>query len=199
MSYNVNRHAWGKSGLKPSIRKLERSELPDIWSIDRREFIERIYQQHDSELVLKDHYFDVPGWTPGMPERDAHAFLDCFDRGGTFYGAFYDAGLDAELDAGLIGASVLESRFIGANRDQLQLKFLHVSRQYRGTGVGRVLFETSAARAKDLGACKLYISATPSENTIRFYFSRGCQLATDIDPALFELEPEDIHLELVLE
>ena len=110
MSYHVNRHARGKSRLKPGIRRLERSELPDIWSIDRREFIERIYHQHNSELVLKDHYFDVPGWPPGMPERDAHAFLECFDRGGTFYGAF--------CDAELIGASVLESRFIGANRDE---------------------------------------------------------------------------------
>ncbi|MCZ6888310.1 MAG: GNAT family N-acetyltransferase, partial [Gammaproteobacteria bacterium] len=155
------------------------------------EFIERIYHQHNSELVLKDHYCDVPGWPPGMPERDAHVFLECFDRGGTFYGAF--------CDAELIGASVLESRFIGANRDELQLKFLHVSRQYRGTGAGRMLFETSAARAKDLGACKLYISAAPSENTIRFYFSQGCQVTKDIDPALFGLEPEDIHLELVLD
>ena len=45
---------------------------------------------------------------------------------------------------------------------------------------------------------KLYVSATPSENTILFYLSFGCKLASEVDPELFALEPEDIHLELVL-
>ena len=47
------------------------------------------------------------------------------------------------------------------------------------------------ARAK-----KLYISATPSKHTVDFYMSLGCKSASEINPELFELEPEDIHLDL---
>ena len=56
----------------------------------------------------------------------------------------------------------------------------------------------AARRARKLGAKKLYISATPSENTVNFYLHLGCVLAKEMDPELFELEPEDIHLEYAL-
>lgn len=170
------------------IRTLARHELPDLWSIDRAEIIDRVYRREGAELVLKPEHHDVKGWPPGEPERDAVLLLDCFDRGGTFYGAF-----EGEI---LIGAAVLESRFIGRGQDQLQLKFLHVSQRHRRTGLGCTLFERAVTRARELGARRLYVSATPSENTIRFYLRRGCRVTDEIDAALFALEPEDIHLEL---
>ena len=180
-----------KSASPPIIRELRRQELAAIWSIDRREFIGRVYRLHDGELILEDHNFDVPGWRPGAPEREAPAFLDCFDRGGSFFGAFSGTSL--------VGVGVLENRFIGEKRDKLQLKFLHVSRDFRGSGIGCRLFARAADRATELGARRLYISATPSENTINFYLSRGCQVSQDVDTELFELEPNDIHLELELD
>ena len=112
---------------------------------------------------------------------------DCFDRGGTFYGAFEDSRL--------VGVSVLESKFIGKRRDQLQLTFLHVSHSHRKTGLGRRLFEKAVERARAKRARRLYISATPSENTVNFYLHLGCVIAEQVDPELFTLEPEDIHLE----
>lgn len=42
--------------------------------------------------------------------------------------------------------------------------------------------------------CLVYVSATPSENTIHYYPRRGCVLAHQPDPELLALEPEDIHL-----
>ena len=36
--------------------------------------------------------------------------------------------------------ALLDSNFIGKNRDQLQLKFLHASRDYRKQGLGRMLW-----------------------------------------------------------
>jgi hypothetical protein len=50
------------------------------------------------------------------------------------------------------------------------------------------------ARARELGARQLYVSATPSENTVRFYLRLGCRVTDDVDATLFNLEPEDIHL-----
>ncbi len=169
------------------IRELERQEIRDVWSIDRAEVIEKIYYCEDGKLVLKPDYFDVQGWPPGEPERYGPILLDCFDRSGTFYGAF-----DGET---LIGATVLESRFIGREKDQLQLKFLHVGRRHRQAGLGSRLFEKAVAKARELGARQLYISSTPSENTVRFYLRRGCRVADDVDAALFEIEPDDVHLE----
>lgn len=169
------------------IRELDRDEIRDIWSIDRAEVIDGIYYCDGNELVLKSEHYDMQGWPPGEPEHYGPILLDCFNRGGTFYGAF-----EGEK---LIGAMVLESRFIGREKDQLQLKFLHVSRQHRGAGLGCALFEKAVETAKELGARRLYISSTPSENTVRFYLRLGCWVTDDVDATLFELEPEDIHLE----
>jgi predicted N-acetyltransferase YhbS len=169
------------------IRELDRIEIDALWSIERAETVENVYRRGGAGLVLEPAHWDVLGWPPGEPERDTVILLDCFDRGGTFYGAFA-----AET---LVGAAVIESRFIGSARDQLQLKFLHVSRRHRASGIGRTLFERAVTRARELGARRLYISATPSENTVNFYLRRGCRVTDDVDAALFALEPEDIHLE----
>jgi predicted N-acetyltransferase YhbS len=170
------------------IRKLERQEIRDLWSIDRAEVVENVYHRDGNELVLNPEHYDVLGWPPGEPEHYGPILLDCFDHGGTFYGAF-----DGQT---LIGATALESRFIGREKDRLQLKFLHVSRRHRQAGLGHALLEKAVAKARELGARGLYISSTPSENTVRFYLRRGARLTDDVDAALFELEPEDIHLDL---
>ncbi len=170
-----------------NIRPLHRDEIPLIWQIDRREIIQNIYYLNNGQLVLKSDYFDMQGWPPGEADLYTPLLLDCYDRGGTFWGAFENNQL--------IGAAVLESKFIGSHHDTLQLKFLHVSRDYRKQGLGKQLFDLAVEKAKALGARNLYISATPSENTIKYYIHLGCMLATEIDPELFVLEPEDIHLE----
>jgi predicted N-acetyltransferase YhbS len=173
-----------------NIRLLQRAEIPLMWQIDRREIVQNIYVLQDGRLVLKPGYFDIQGWPPGEEELYTLILLECYDRGGTFWGAF-------ENDR-LLGVAILESKFIGSRHDTLQLKFLHVSRGYRKQGIASELFKRAIEKAGTLGAKKLYISATPSENTINYYLRLGCVLATEIDPELFALEPEDIHLEYVI-
>ena len=172
------------------IRFLERDEVPLVWQIDRREVIHNIYHLRNGKLILVPEYFDMQGWPPGEAEHYTPKLLDCFDRGGRFWSAFED-GI-------LVGTAILESKFIGSKSDTLQLKFLHVSRGQRKQGLGAKLFHLAVKHARSLGARKLYISATPSENTINFYLSLGCMLATEVDPELFALEPEDIHLEYIM-
>jgi ribosomal protein S18 acetylase RimI-like enzyme len=72
---------------------------------------------------------------------------------------------------------------------------MHVGRAYRHRRLGRRLLELARLAAHARGAKGLYISATPSENTINFYRRLGCELAREPDPELFAREPEDIHLE----
>ena len=173
-----------------NIRLLHRDEIPLIWQIDRREVIDNLYYLREGKLVLEPEHYDMLGWPPGEAEHYTPILLDCYDRSGMFWGAF-EQGL-------LVGVSVLESKFIGSGQDTLQLKFLHVSRACRGQGLGRRLFEIATEKARELGARKLYISATPSEHTVNYYMRLGCSLAVEIDPELFALEPEDIHLEYIL-
>jgi predicted N-acetyltransferase YhbS len=169
------------------IRRLGRHEVGEVWSIDRAERIEHVYVQRENRLVLIPQRHDMKGWPPGEPEKYGPLLLDCFDHGGTFYGAF-DRGR-------LVGAAVLEGRFIGCLADRLQLPFLHVSQSHRGTGLGGRLFSLLVEAAQRLGARQLYISSTTTENTVRFYLRRGCRPTDEIDAALFAIEPEDLHLE----
>ena len=172
-------------------RELARDEIKTIWTIDRSEVIEGVYYLKHGTLVLEQEHYDMRGWSPGEAEKYTPILEDCYDRGGWFYGLFDDDRL--------IGVAVLESRFIGQDKDQLQLKFLHVSNPYRHKGLGKQLFDRASLEAQKRGARRLYISATPSEHTISFYRGLGCQVTPEPDPELFELEPEDIHLEYDLE
>ena len=169
------------------IRALDRREISRLWSIDRSEIIDHVYRITSDRLALIPEHHDMNGWPPGEREHYQPILQDCFDHDGIFVGAF--------ADETLVGAMALESRFIGRANDQLQLKFLHVGRRHRGAGLGRKLFDLAARRAGELGARRLYISSTSSQNTVDFYLRRGCTPTTERDPALFELEPEDIHLD----
>ena len=176
--------------MTATIRRLRRDELDAIWSVDRGEVIDGFYRVVDGELVLDAAREDVPGWPPGEREKYGPLLLDCFECGGAFWGAF--AG-----DA-LVGVSVLESRFIGRDEDRLQLKFFYVDRSQRGKGLGRALFDRAADRARALGARSVYVSSIPARNTVDFYLAMGCRLARELDPELYALEPDDVHLELAL-
>ncbi len=168
------------------FRELERAEIDRIWTIDRREYIANSYRLVDSALHLEAHNFDVPGWPPDTVAKMPQLH-EMFDRGARFFAAF-----DGEQLAGL---SVLDTLPRGERGDLRELGFMHVGRGYRGQGLGARLFEQARAVARELGARGLYISATPSENTIRFYRGCGATVIAVPDPELFALEPEDIHLE----
>ena len=168
-------------------RELLREEIPQVWSIDRSEVVDNVYQLENGTLVLRPQHIDVAGWPPGEADIYTPILLDCFDRGGWFYGAFDDAKL--------VGVVVLDNERIGKRKDQLQLKFLHVSNSFRKRGLGSQLFELARSTARERGAKRLYVSATPSENTINFYQRLGCAVTREPDAHLVELEPDDIHLE----
>lgn len=168
-------------------RRLHRDEIGLLWTIDRRELVERIYELRDGKLVLRPDFFDIPGWPTGEPEKAMPLLEASFDRGGVFLGAFDRPRL--------VGAAVIETRRLGPASDLVQLSFLHVGRDHRRLGLGTELYEAAHRVAAQFGAAGLYVSATPSEKPVDFYLRRGCRIAPDPDPELLALEPEDIHLE----
>ena len=172
------------------MRQLTRDEIELIWTIDRSEVLHHTYELHGEQLVRTPNYFEVPGWRSDAAETETPLLLDCFDRGGTFLGVF-DAGT-------LVGVGVVESARVGRAADQVQLRYLYVSRAYRGRGVGTQLFDAALSCAREAGANALYVSATPTENTVDFYLNRGCVLAPEPDPSLLAAEPDDIHLVYLL-
>jgi len=173
-----------------SGRVLSRDEIAEIWTIDRSEVVDTVYELRSGALALRGEHHDVRGWPPGEPQKYTPILEACHDHGGWLYGLF-----DGRR---LVGAAVLEGRFIGPGADQLQLKFMHVGRSHRGRGLGRRLFERARVEALRRGAKRLYVSATPSQHTIDFYLRLGCVVTPEPDAELLELEPEDIHLEYAL-
>jgi predicted N-acetyltransferase YhbS len=175
---------------KMLIRLLERDEIEKVRKIDRSELVEQLYYYDHGKLNIKDVFINDPGWTPSEIESHAKHLYKLYDSGGYLYGAF-------EGDK-LAGIATLGKYFIGSAKNQLIVTFFHVDAQFRKQGIGTALMNTIITGAKALGAKKLYISATPSKNTINFYFNRGAFLTKELNSELFELEPEDIHLDLEL-
>jgi len=171
-----------------NTRSLKREEIEKVRDLDRSEIVEEIYCFNEGQLTLKDVFYDIKGWNPSELEENIKHLYDLYDRNGTLIGAFDGARL--------IAVSALESKFIGREKDQLQLYFHHVDRHYRHKGIGGKLLKQVMDKAKKLGAKRLYVSATPSKNTVDFYRHMGCRLAAEPNPKLYRLEPEDIHLEL---
>lgn len=169
-----------------NLRLLKREELPTVWTIDRSEVHHHIYRMVDGVLTHTPYYFENPGWNPDPAQHNLEEVNACFDRGGMCLGAF-----DGET---LAGFTVVDTLLRGPTQDQIQLKLLYVSRPYRQHGLGKQLFEEARTFARNQGASYLYISATPTENTVHFYQRRGAFLAVPPDPELLDREPKDIHL-----
>jgi len=124
--------------------ELLRAKIERVWDIDRSEVIDKVYYLENGTLVLRPQHHDVPGWPPGEAEKCTPILLDCFDRGGWFHGAF--------ADAKLAGVVVLDRKRIGKRKDQLQLKFLHVSSSYRNRFLSKWLFDLATAVAQRAGS-----------------------------------------------
>jgi GNAT superfamily N-acetyltransferase len=78
------------------------------------------------------------------------------------------------------------------------LAFLHVSAPMRATGIGSRLSAQLEQTALTAGDTEIVVSATPSENTVRFYLGRGFQPMAEPLAELIELEPGDVHMHKVL-
>ena len=171
--------------LEVELLRLGRSELARVVEIDRREHINVIYDQHGTQLVARQGDWNAAAWDPDghgehSMEAQRHTLEHYVDAGGIALGAFAGRRLVA------IGVVVPHLR-----PGIAQLAFLHVSAPSRAKGVGRRLSEELEDIARTEGDCDMVVSATPSENTVRFYLGRGFQPLAEPLAELFELEPED--------
>lgn len=173
-----------------NYRKLERNEIEKLDEIDRSELVEYNYRCKDGKLELFEYFCDIKGFGEDQLKNLKKDLYLLFDRGGTIFGAF-----DGLM---LIGIASLDSVFRGKNKDKLQMALLHVSNGYRKKGIGKTLVGMIKEKAQNLGAKSLYVSCAPIKNTIDFYYANGCKITDELEKDLFELEPEDIHMVMLL-
>jgi GNAT superfamily N-acetyltransferase len=171
-----------------TYRELQINEIERIHEINRREEIYGHYKLHNGMLVAVEGIEYVNAF-----DHDELNDILCRQRkikeeGGLIIGAFDDEKI--------MGVASVENKRRGMRLEYCKMDILYVSYEYRGRGIGKNLVEMSKRTAQRFGASKLYISATPTKTTVDFYLKLGAILTTELDIALHQKEPEDIHLEL---
>ena len=170
-------------------RRLALAELSLVADIDRTERIEAIYVQRDTRLELRTGDWSAPSWNPdGLGEHSV---------------AGQRAALERQVEAGAIPLGAFDGgRLVGIGLVTLhirpgiaQLAYLQVSDGYRALGIGGRLSHELERIAREAGDTSIVVSATPSLNTVRFYQRRGFEPMAEPLPELYELEPEDVHLQ----
>jgi GNAT superfamily N-acetyltransferase len=170
------------------FRELDRGELTRVADIDRSEHIDVLYEQHGTALVARRGSWSASAWNrDGHGEHSVEARVRELrrhvDHGGVAVGAI--AG------GRVVGIGVVVPHL---RPGLAQLAFLHVSAPWRGAGIGSRLSAQLDRTARTAGDSEMVVSATPSENTVRFYAGRGFRPTAEPLPELFALEPEDVHM-----
>lgn len=177
----------------PTVQQLRDEDVELVRLIDRSEHVDEEYEVAGGRLRRRPVTMaEIPGWEQtgdGPHSVDAHIRFcrEALENGGRLLGAF--------VGEHLAGLAVVEPSF---EPPLARLTFLHVSRPYRRTGAGSVLWNNAAEMARDAQATRIYVSATPTGSAVNFYLRHGCVLANPPHPALYALEPDDIHLIVAL-
>jgi GNAT superfamily N-acetyltransferase len=160
-----------------TYRELQINEIERIHEINRREEIYGHYKLHNGMLVAVEGIEYVNAF-----DHDELNDILCRQR--------------KIKEEKIMGVASVENKRRGMRLEYCKMDILYVSYEYRGRGIGKNLVEMSKRTAQRFGASKLYISATPTKTTVDFYLKLGAILTTELDIALHQKEPEDIHLEL---
>ncbi len=174
-----------------AYRNLAADELArDLFgSFRRRQSVTDCWRRENGRWVIRPDPF-VDDWD----EADYRELIRCLRNtlatGGWVYGAF--------LEGALKGFASVEGAFLGSEGQYMDLSSLHVSEEVRRRGLGRTLFESAAAFAREKGARKLYISAHSAVESQAFYRAMGCVEASEYLAEHVEREPFDCQLEYVL-
>lgn len=169
-----------------TIEKADRGNIriDSMDRFDRYQEVRNVYRLREGELCL------VPGpftedWDLPRRRAEAEALLSA-----------ENVSFCALEEGRVLGAIILIGEL---NDGRMIADSVHVSREQRRRGIGRMLIRAAKEEAKRRGARALYFSACSAEETIRFYLAMGCRLSPDPIRAYAEKEPWDIQLELPLE
>jgi len=163
------------------IVKVNRDEFPEINLDDfnRQQKITRIYVKKDGTYMLEEQ----PGVMDWNIDKKREVAKDLTDNA-------YIAYLALEEDR-IVGFMSLVKELV---YEQMILDLIQVDMDFRGRGIGRMLWEKAVEEARLNGARELYISACPSEETIHFYKAMGAEVTDNPIMAIAEDEPDDLQM-----
>jgi GNAT superfamily N-acetyltransferase len=173
-----------------SLRVMSAFELSRIAEVDRSERITQQYRQIGEMLEVIDVDIDAPRWgAPGelTIQQRIEEWTRLVNSGGILIGAFDEDNF--------IGFAI----YLRASPETpANLAVLHVTKPWRHHGIGRALTNEIVRLARVEGTETLYVSATPTRQTVDFYLNQGFMPLRSPHRRLFALEPDDIHMERVL-
>lgn len=172
-----------------TYRSISIDELHDglLKDFDRYQEVKKDWVKVNGEYVLKFNPH-IENWSElKKTQKINETFKDILSSKGILIGAFENEKL--------IGFAGCGGSKFGSRKQYIQLSELHVSYNHRGLGIGRKLFELCLDYAAKMSMEKLYIVASSSEESQIAYRKLGCIHATEVIPALFEQDPEDVHME----
>ena len=137
-------------------------EIDRLAELDRSERVVEAYVQHGASLALEEVDWNVPNWhRDGRSDHSIQAKISSWGRdledNGIMWGAF-----DSDR---LVGIAIYRPDLAPG---VAQLAVLHVSNGHRGRGIATLLVRHVVAKAESDAARWLYVSATPTRNTVDF-------------------------------
>jgi N-acetylglutamate synthase-like GNAT family acetyltransferase len=179
------------------IDKIEFKELSStdinknlLDKFNRYQKVTRHWQKVNEEWVLIDGEY-VDDWDKEKKDNRIKYFSEIIDKGnGNIFVAMENQFI--------IGFAVLLNERFGVKEQYIQLKYLHVSLEYRHKGIGKRLFQFCIKKSKEIGVEKIYISANDSEETQKFYLGIGCKDAFEINQRMVDEEPYDRQMEYIV-
>lgn len=177
--------------METLVRALTLEDLPPyaLKDFQRYQVTRQVRYKEEGKYGIKDDYF-ADQWTAAQKLRTVQNLCNCLELGGFVAGAIHDGTL--------VGFANVENVPRGSSKQYLELCYIHVSREYRGQGLGKRLFCLCCEAARQRGAEKLYIGAHPAVETQEFYSALGCVPAEEVIEEILAREPLDIQLEYIL-
>lgn len=174
--------------METLVRALTQEDLPPdaLKDFQRYQVTRQVRYKGGGKYGIKDDYF-VDQWTAAQKVRAVQDLRKCLELGGFVAGAIHDGTL--------VGFANVENEALGSSKQYLELCYIHVSREYRGQGLGKRLFHLCCEAARQRGARKLYIGTHPAVETQEFYSALGCVPAEEVIKKILAREPLDIQLE----
>ena len=163
------------------IIKVSRDDFTEInlENFNRQQKVTRIYVRKDGRYVLEEQ----PGVMDWSIDKKREVANDLIDNAYISYLAF-------EGDR-IVGFMSLVKALTD---ERMILDLIQVDKDFRGQGIGRILWEKAVEEARLNGARELYISACPSEETINFYRAMGADVTDDPILSIANDEPDDLQL-----